>query len=113
MVSPCSSGRRSSRPAKRFSCRWLSPERSINRRWPRSGLASAHFEEARLMEPDKTAQANEPGENRDQLDLNAKVETEKVLEEPQPAGLGARLRQLIEQARQGEARPNIKRQQLK
>jgi hypothetical protein len=65
------------------------------------------------MEPDKTARVNEPGEEPDQHDSKAKVEAEAVLEESQPTGLGARFRQLIEQARQGQSRPNIKRQQLK
>ena len=34
------------------------------------------------------------------------------IEEPRPTGLGARFRQLVEQAKQ-ESRPNIKREQLK
>src|SRR5262249_9396741 len=102
MASWCSIGRRSNRRVKRYSCRWPNPAPSTNRRSRRSDSASAHFEEDPLMEPDKTARLNEPGEEPDQHDAKAKVEAKMALEEPRPAGLGARFRQLIEQARQGQ-----------
>lgn len=65
------------------------------------------------MEPDKTARVNEPGQEPDQHDSKGKAEAEAELEESRPAGFGARFRQLIEQARQGQSRSNIKREQLK
>jgi len=45
--------------------------------------------------------------------LEPEPEGRNEIEEPQRTGFGARFRQLIEQAKQGESRPNIKREQLK
>src|SRR5258707_11663584 len=65
------------------------------------------------MEPDKTTRINRPEEEPEQRILEPEPEGRSEIEEPQPMGLGARFRQLIEQAKQGESRPNIKREQLK
>ena len=65
------------------------------------------------MEPDKTTRINRPEEEPEPRTLEPEPEGKNEIEEPQPTGFGARFRQLIEQAKQGESRPNIKREQLK
>ena len=65
------------------------------------------------MEQDKTTRINRPEEDPEQRILEPEPEGRNEIEEPQPKGVGARFRQLIEQAKQGESRPNIKREQLK
>jgi hypothetical protein len=65
------------------------------------------------MEPEKTTRINKPEEELDHPEADAVIEGPGDIEEPKSKGLGARLRQLVEQAKQGDARPNIKREQLK
>jgi hypothetical protein len=65
------------------------------------------------MEPYKTTRINRPEEEPEQRISEPQPEGRNEIEEPQRTRLGARFRQLIEQAKQGESRPNIKREQLK
>jgi hypothetical protein len=65
------------------------------------------------MEPDKTTRINRPEEEPERRTAEPEAEARPEIEEPQAAGFGARFRQLIDQAKQGEARRNIKRQQLR
>ena len=64
------------------------------------------------MELDKTTRINRP-EGEPERTAEPEAEARPEIEEPQATGFGARFRQLIDQAKQGESRPNIKRQQLK
>jgi hypothetical protein len=65
------------------------------------------------MEPEKTTRINKPEEELEHRDAEPVVGEPGKIEEPKPTGLGARLRQLVEQAKQGESRPSINREQLK
>ena len=65
------------------------------------------------MEADKTTRINRPEEEPEGRTAEPGAEERPEIEEPQATGFGARFRQLIDQAKQGESRPNIKRQQLK
>jgi hypothetical protein len=65
------------------------------------------------MEPDKTTRINRPDEESERRTAEPEAEGRPEIEEPQSTGFGARFRQLIDQAKQGESRPNIKRQQLR
>ena len=65
------------------------------------------------METDKTTRINNPEEEPERRTAEPGAEERAEIEEPQATGFGARFRQLIDQAKQGESRPNIKRQQLK
>src|SRR5215831_18158073 len=94
-------------------CRSQNPAPSTNQLWHQSDSVSAHFEEDRHMEPDKTTRINRPEEEPERRTAEPEVEARPEIEEPQAAGFGARFRQLIDQAKQGEPRPNIKRQQLR
>jgi hypothetical protein len=67
------------------------------------------------MKPDDKTERIKPVEDRDE---NAGIEREPESEatevqEPQPTGWAAQLRQIMQRSAQGEARTNIKRQQLK
>jgi len=67
------------------------------------------------MKPDDKTERTKPVEDRDE---NASIEREHESEatevqEPQPTGWAAQLRQIMHRSAQGEARTNIKRQQLK
>jgi len=65
------------------------------------------------MASEKTTRINRPEEEPEHRSPDPQAEGPGEIEEPKPTGLGARFRQLIEQAKQGESRPNIQRQQLK
>ena len=65
------------------------------------------------MEPEKTTRISRPSDEPVQRDAEPEAERISEIEEPKPTGIGARFRQLIEQAKQGGVRPNIKREQLK
>jgi Bacterial conjugation TrbI-like protein len=65
------------------------------------------------MEPEKTIRISRPAEEPEQREVEPEVAAASEIEEPKAAGLGARLRQLVEQAKQGGSRPGIKREQLK
>src|SRR5437016_6309505 len=93
-------------------CKWQNPAPSTSLHWRQSDLVSAHFEGDRHMEADKTTRINKP-EEPERRTAEPGAEERPEIEEPQATGLGARFRQLIDQAKQGESRPNIKRQQLK
>jgi hypothetical protein len=67
------------------------------------------------MKPDDTTRRVEPAEDRDEnIHVEHEVEN-KVPEalEPQPTGWAAQLRQIMQRSTQGEAKTNVKRQQLK
>src|SRR5579871_6647434 len=113
MVLRFSSARRSNRPMRLCFCRWPSQERSISPHWPRSVLGSARFEEERGKEAEKTTRINKAEEGLEQRESELVADGPGEIEEPKATGLGARLRQLVEQAKHGEARPNINREQLK
>ena len=65
------------------------------------------------MEPEKTTRTSKPAEEPERRDAEPEAEGASEIEEPKPIGLGARFRQLVEQAKQGASRPGIKREQLK
>lgn len=64
------------------------------------------------MEPEKTTRISKPEGEPEHLEAEPETGAPVEIEEPKPIGLGARLRQLIEQAKH-DSRPNIKREQLK
>src|SRR5690242_4014304 len=113
MGSSSLNGRRSSRPMKLCFCKWQNPVPSTSLHWRRSDSALAHLEGDRHMEADKTTRINRPEEEPERRTAEQDAEERPEIEEPQATGFGARFRQLIDQAKQGEPRPNIKRQQLK
>src|SRR5713226_8665504 len=65
------------------------------------------------MEPEKTTRIGKPEEESEHRAPEPEAEGTNETEEPKPIGLGARFRQLVAQAKQGESRHNIKREQLK
>lgn len=65
------------------------------------------------MEPEKTTRINKPEEGLEQRESEYFADGPGEIEEPKATGLGARFRQLVEQAKHGEGRPNINREQLK
>ena len=65
------------------------------------------------MASEKTIRINKSEEEPEHQHLEPQAEEPGEIEEPKPTGLGARFRQLLDQAKQGESRPNIQRQQLK
>ena len=67
------------------------------------------------MKPDDTTRRIEPAEDRDEnIHVEHEVETEAAeVHEPQPTGWAAQLRQIMQRSTQGEAKTNVKRQQLK
>jgi Bacterial conjugation TrbI-like protein len=64
------------------------------------------------MEPEKTTRISKAEGEPERLEAGPEAGAPAEIEEPKPIGLGARLRQLVEQAKQ-DSRPNIKREQLK
>src|ERR1700689_5001731 len=103
---------------KRCSCR--SPTRGpwICRRSRRLVLESVVFVEDRLMNPDESV--NEKIERVTPVADGTKPHAEREVEaeapelqEPQHTGFAAQLRQIMQRLPQGEARSNIKREQLK
>jgi hypothetical protein len=64
------------------------------------------------MEPEKTTRISKLEGEPEHLEAEPENGAPVEIEEPKPIGLGARLRQLVEQAKQ-DSRPNIKREQLK
>ena len=64
------------------------------------------------MEP-KTNRINKMEHEPAHLDSESETKRPGESEEPKPTGLGARFRQLVEQATQSNSRPDIQRQQLK
>ncbi len=65
------------------------------------------------MAPERTTHINRPEEEPEHQHPEPGAEGTSEIEEPRPAGFGARLRQLVAQSRQGASHPNIQRQQLK
>ena len=67
------------------------------------------------MKSDDTTRRIEPAEDRDDnIHVEHEVETEAAeVREPQPTGWAAQLRQIMQRSTQGEAKTNVKRQQLK
>ena len=67
------------------------------------------------MKSDDTTRRIEPAEDRDDnIHVEHEVETEAAeVHEPQPTGWAAQLRQIMQRSTQGEAKTNVKRQQLK
>ena len=67
------------------------------------------------MKPDDTTKRIEPAQDRDEnIPVEREVETEATeVHEPQPTGWAAQLRQIMQRSTQGEAKTNVKRQQLK
>ena len=65
------------------------------------------------MATEKTTRIIKPEDEPEHGNPEPEAEGPGEIEEPKPTGLGARFRQLLEQAKQGETRPNIQRQQLK
>lgn len=65
------------------------------------------------MAPERTTRINRPEEEPEHQHPEPGAEGTSEIEEPRPAGFGARLRQLVAQSRHGASHPNIKRQQLK
>src|SRR5581483_8275178 len=112
MVWSSSSGPRSSRRMRLSFYRWPNRARSTSPPWPRSALASARFEEDPHMEPEKTTRISKPEEEPEHMEAELEATAPAEIEEPPATGFGARLRQLVEQAKQ-DSRPNIKREQLK
>src|SRR5260370_5010548 len=84
-----------------------------SRFWPPSVLVSALFEEDPRMAPERTTRINRPEEEPEHQHPEPGPEGTSEIEEPRSTGLGARLRQLVAQSRQGASHPNIQRQQLK
>ena len=65
------------------------------------------------MKPDENTQRIKPVEDHDESP-NIERESEAAeVQEPQPTGWAAQLRQIMHRPAQGEARTNIKRQQLR
>jgi len=64
------------------------------------------------MQPEKTTRISKPEEEPEHLEAEPEATAPAEIEEPPATGFGARLRQLVEQAKQ-DSRPNIKREQLK
>src|SRR5258708_21499273 len=67
------------------------------------------------MKPDDKTERIKPGGDREE---NPSIERERESEaaevqEPQPTGWAAQLRQIMQRSTQGEAKTNVKRQQLK
>src|ERR1700722_3466772 len=111
-------GPTSSSPMKRCSCRSRTREPWICRRSRRLVSESAVFEEDRPMKPDESA--NEKTERVTPVADGEKPHAEREvgagapeLQEPQHPGFAAHLRQIMQRLPQGEARSNIKREQLK
>src|SRR5262245_40341308 len=98
---------------KLYFCRWQSPAPLTNQLWRQSDSVSAHFEEGLHMEPDKTIRINRPEDEQERRTVEPEAEGRPEIEEPQATGFGARFRQLIDQAKEGESRHNVKRQQLR
>lgn len=65
------------------------------------------------MASEKTIRINKSEEEPEHQHPEPQAEGPGEIEEPKPTGLGARFRQLLDQAKQDESRPNIQRQQLK
>jgi len=65
------------------------------------------------MEPEKTTRINKPEGELEDPEAAPVVEGPDEIEEPKGTGLRARLRQLVKQAKQGDSRPHINREQLK
>ena len=67
------------------------------------------------MKSDDTTRRIEPAVDRDDnIHVEHEVETEAAeVHEPQPTGWAAQLRQIMQRSTQGEAKTNVKRQQLK
>jgi hypothetical protein len=65
------------------------------------------------MATEKTTRINRPEEEPEHQHTEPQAEGPGKIEEPQPTGVGARFRQLLDQAKRGESRPTIQRQQLK
>jgi hypothetical protein len=67
------------------------------------------------MKPDDTTRRIESAEDRDEnIHIEHEVENEAAeVHEPQPTGWAAQLRQIMQRSTQGEAKTNVKRQQLK
>src|SRR5260370_2469937 len=67
------------------------------------------------MKPDDKTDRIRPVEDREEnLSIEREPESEAVeVQEPQPTGWAAQLRQIMHHSAQGEARTNIKRQQLR
>ena len=65
------------------------------------------------MAPERTTRINRPEEEPEHQHPETGAASASEIEEPRPAGFGARLRQLVAQSRQGASHPNIQRQQLK
>ena len=67
------------------------------------------------MRPDDKTERTKPVEDREEHpSIEREPESEATeVEEPKPTGWAAQLRQIMQRSAQGEARTNIKRQQLK
>lgn len=68
------------------------------------------------MKPDDKTERIKPVEDRDEnpgIEREPESEAAAEVQEPQPTGWAAQLRQIMHRSAQGEARTNIKRQQLK
>src|ERR1017187_8652808 len=104
-----SRGPRSSRPMKPCFCRWPSPARLTSPPWPQSVLVSAPFEEDPRMAPERTTNINRREEEPENQHPETGAEGTSEIEEPRPAGFGARLRQLVAQSRQGASRSEERR----
>ena len=65
------------------------------------------------MEREKTTRINKLEGEPEHRNPEPEAEASSEIGEPKPTGLGARFRQLLEQSKQSESRPNIQRQQLK
>src|SRR5205085_2048771 len=110
---------------RRCSSKSLIRERWTCPRLHRLGSVSAVFEEGRRMNPDDTVRVNRPdvepdptatvSTQRRDKEPQAIPEPEAAREEPaaEPLGWSGRLRQIMQRSAQGEARTNIKRQQLR
>src|SRR5579863_5973592 len=100
---------------RRSACKSPIRARLIFRRSRPSVSESAVFEEVQRMKSDDTTKRIEPAEDRDDnIHVEHEVETEAAeLHEPQPTRWAAQLRQIMQRSTQGEAKTNVKRQQLK
>src|SRR6202044_1879590 len=100
---------------RRSSCKSPIRARLIFQRSRPSVSESAVFEEVQPMKPDDTTRRIEPAEDRDEsIHAEHEVENEAAeVHEPQPTGWAAQLRQIMQRSTQGEAKTNVKRQQLK
>src|SRR5579872_5088048 len=118
-------GRASSNRTRRYFSKLPIRAPSTCRHWLRSALASAAFEEDRPMNPDDTVRDEKPEEQQDQTatrrirkpDDPAPVsegkEATPAEPSPEPLGWAAQIRQAMQRSPQGEARANIKREQLR